>query len=62
MGIPSTVTVDQLTQLPGGNWSVLVTFPDASTRRIVVPKEIANLHGIRLTAGVVAMLYDQGQL
>ena len=57
-----TVTVDELRRLPGGLWSVRLTFPDLSTRRIVVPPEVADLHGIRLSAGVVAELYAQGKL
>lgn len=57
-----TVTVDRLEQLGNGLWSVLLTFPDLRQRRIVIPKEVADLHGVRLSAGVVAELHAQGKL
>lgn len=59
---PPTVVVTELKSLGGGVWSVLLTFPDLSTRRLVVPKEIADLNGIRLSVGVVAELNAQGAL
>jgi hypothetical protein len=59
---PPTISVSELEQLPGGLWSVLLTFPDLTTRRVVIPDEIASVSGIQLTTGVIAELYQQGKL
>jgi hypothetical protein len=61
MALPSdTYVVSELQRLPGGLWACLIDLPDGTTRRIVVPANIASISGVALSASVIAGLIEAG--
>lgn len=56
------IVVSELEDLGNDTWSCLVTTPDGKRHRVVIPGSIATVHGVQLTAAVVANLYAQGSL
>jgi hypothetical protein len=62
VALPSdVVVVSEVRQFGGTLWECLVNLPDGKAIRVVVPKEIADIAGVYLTAAVVAKLYAAEQ-
>ena len=56
------VTVTEVKRLKSATWGVSVTFADGSTGNYVVPESVATYDGVRLSALVIAQLYQQSTI
>lgn len=54
---PATTIVSELRRRSGELWECLVTLPDGTRHRLVVPADVASVHGIQLSAAALATFY-----